>query len=555
MAQHTFNNTKINVEFDESTSRQQLNSGENISTLFGKIKKIFSDLKSVCFSGSYNDLSDTPTTATTDTDGLMSAEDKGKLDNADNTYALKSKYGDSTINVGRKAGTDVGNYSTAEGVDTTASGTATHAEGAGTIANGARCHAEGLWTIASGSANHAEGTDTTANGNNSCHAEGRETTASGIATHAEGSSSNKVTDLITDFSWNDTTNDDIINAWNTQKFSVAHGRSSHVEGSDNLSLGHYSHAEGLYTVAIGSQSHTGGYYTKALHDNEAAYGKYNESNDDTLFSIGDGTADDARHNAFEITTTGGKLHDKDIATTENISNPNLLTNPDFSINQRGISGAFSDTGKYFVDRWRLVSGTVTVNSDGTLTLDGSICQPLENAAGANVTASVSAGTAVYDDTAKTFTITGNGDVISWAKLETGSAATDFSPPDPAAELMKCYRFFYRVGRTIATPNQNANVSRISYQKTSAKYAGCTIRFPIEMRVAPTATISGTPWCFRLFTNDAANAVVAGADSVNLALQKCGYDIRITNDYFANAVDGFIAPIYTTGYTDFDAEIY
>ena len=38
----------------------------------------------------------------------MSAEDKTKLDNADDTYALKSKYGDTTINVGRKAKTDVG---------------------------------------------------------------------------------------------------------------------------------------------------------------------------------------------------------------------------------------------------------------------------------------------------------------------------------------------------------------------------------------------------------------------------------------------------------------
>ena len=60
MPQVTFNGTKINVEFTESSSRQQLNSGENISTLFGKIKKIFSDLKAVCFSGSYNDLSDKP---------------------------------------------------------------------------------------------------------------------------------------------------------------------------------------------------------------------------------------------------------------------------------------------------------------------------------------------------------------------------------------------------------------------------------------------------------------------------------------------------------------
>ena len=569
MAQKTFNDTKINVKFDEATSRQQLNSGENISTLFGKIKKIFSDLKAICFSGSYNDLSDTPTTATTDSDGLMSAEDKGKLDNADNTYALKAKYGDTTINVGRKAETDVGEYSTAEGHNTTASGGASHAEGLNTtasgaqshaegvetIASGSRSHAEGLWTIASGGSNHAEGKETTANGNNSCHAEGSKTTASGIATHAEGNSSNKVTDLITDFSWNYTTNDDIINAWITQKFSLAHGRVSHVEGSDNLSLGHSSHSEGCCTVAIGNQSHTSGYYTKALHDNEAAYGKYNESNNNTLFSIGDGTADDARHNAFEITTTGGKLHDKDIATMENISNPNLLTNPDFSINQRGVSGAFSDTGKYFVDRWRLVSGTVTVNSDGTLTLNGSICQPLENAAGANDTASVSAGTAVYDDTAKTFTITGNGDVISWAKLEIGSAATDFSTPDPATELMKCYRYFYRVGRGIANPNHTSNFNRICYQNISNKIAGTTLQFPVEMRVTPTASVIGTPWCFRLFTNNGVNVVVAGADNVNFNLQKFGYEIVIKNDYFAKAVDGFIAPIYTTGYTDFDAEIY
>lgn len=60
MPKVTFNGTKINVEFTESSSRQQLNSGENISTLFGKIKKIFSDLKAVCFSGSYNDLSNKP---------------------------------------------------------------------------------------------------------------------------------------------------------------------------------------------------------------------------------------------------------------------------------------------------------------------------------------------------------------------------------------------------------------------------------------------------------------------------------------------------------------
>lgn len=47
--------------FDEATIRSNIISGEKQSTLFGKIKKWLTDLKSIAFSGSYNDLSDTPT--------------------------------------------------------------------------------------------------------------------------------------------------------------------------------------------------------------------------------------------------------------------------------------------------------------------------------------------------------------------------------------------------------------------------------------------------------------------------------------------------------------
>ena len=236
-------NAKISVEFEETANRQQLSSGDNLPALFGKIKKFFTDLKTVCFSGSYNDLSDKPTTATTDTDGLMSAEDKTKLDGADDTYALKAKYGDTTINVGRLRNSTVGRYSTAEGTATTASAFASHAEGQETIASGENSHAEGYKATASSKEAHAEGGHTTASGRD-------------------------------------------------------------------------SHAEGYYTTASGDCSHAGGVHTKALHYCEVAHGKYNESNDDTLFSIGDGASDTARRNAFEITTTGGKLHDKDIATTD-----------------------------------------------------------------------------------------------------------------------------------------------------------------------------------------------------------------------------------------------
>ena len=170
--------------------------------------------------------------------------------------------------------------------------------------------------------------------------------------------------------------------------------------------------------------------------------------------------------------------------------PNLLINPDFKINQRGKSGTIipnknadgKDIHTYFVDRWGIDSGSVTINADGTLTLNGTMSQILENSVGTNVTASVSAGSAVYDDTTQTFTITGNGDVISWAKLEYGSIATPFAPPDPVEELRKCQRYYRIITNTMIQPHMY--------------YTNLLMYFiPIkDMRddgVAPTVTISGT----------------------------------------------------------------
>lgn len=101
-------------------------------------------------------------------------------------FALKSKYGDTTIDVGRKSGTTVGNHSTAVGYETTASGVnGSHAEGHSAVASGASSHAEGFGTIASGAYSHAEGYTTTASGNYS-HTEGYNNIASGHYSHAEG---------------------------------------------------------------------------------------------------------------------------------------------------------------------------------------------------------------------------------------------------------------------------------------------------------------------------------------------------------------------------------
>ena len=85
--------------FTVATTRANITSGEKLTTILGKIAKFFSDLKTVAFSGSYNDLSNKPSIpskmseleqdvslgstyvdATQSASGLMSATDKAKLD-------------------------------------------------------------------------------------------------------------------------------------------------------------------------------------------------------------------------------------------------------------------------------------------------------------------------------------------------------------------------------------------------------------------------------------------------------------------------------------------
>lgn len=78
----------------------------------------------------------------------------------------------------------VGNYSSAEGYNLSASGYASHAEGDTTTANGHRSHAEGKSTTASGAYSHAEGRESVASGITS-HAEGIVTSAGGDGAHSQ----------------------------------------------------------------------------------------------------------------------------------------------------------------------------------------------------------------------------------------------------------------------------------------------------------------------------------------------------------------------------------
>ena len=95
--------------------------------------------------------------------------------------------------------------------------------------------------------------------------------------------------------------------------TTASGNRCHSEGLGTSSTADASHSEGHNTVASGNYSHSEGDEVKATNQCEHSQGRYNVSNKanttwgdsgNTLFSVGNGTADNARHNAFEIRQNG-----------------------------------------------------------------------------------------------------------------------------------------------------------------------------------------------------------------------------------------------------------
>jgi len=203
-------------------------------------------------------------------------------------------------------------------------------------------------------------------------------------------------------------------------------------------------------------------------------------------------------------------------------NLNLLDNSDFTnpVNQRNGSGTISASG-YFIDRWKLVSGTVQITANG-LVLNGIISQILENAAGTDVTASASAGTASYDNSTKTFTLTATGQTITWAKLEKGSVATPYVPNGYGAELSECLRYYYQV----------SSLRTFGQQHTGAG-TYVNIILPQVMRVTPTVSAPGE-WTIRFNEMDK-KATVSSVNSLT------GNTLNLTMSTIAGGT--YIGPLY------------
>lgn len=230
-------------------------------------------------------------------------------------------------------------------------------ENVGFFSEAVGCHVEGGGGVAGGAYSHVEG-DGCAALNSGAHCEGK------------GYYKNSVTD------WKkrtDKDNDYLKDLWKkilfgktdtsgyTYKFSAAIGNASHVEGTGNIApkagatlegldtgatasfVNGANHAEGAGNLAGGAASHAEGIRNEigdkayASHAEgiknttqnraEHASGQYNKSNKatdtfgdagNTLFSVGCGTSDADRKNAFEVMQDGTCKY-YDVATGEQIN--------------------------------------------------------------------------------------------------------------------------------------------------------------------------------------------------------------------------------------------
>lgn len=213
-------------------------------------------------------------------------------------------------------------------------------------------------------------------------------------------------------------------------------------------------------------------------------------------------------------------------TPSNTSNPNLLINSNFAINQRGET-SYNSAG-YCVDRWRIYPELlISVVDDGIqMSYSGTsfsqilqpIDRPMNELSGKVVTASCSVNGTIYTLTATLSTSMGNvnkvipslGDftirysssmgtyyvgfyetyatnpthkvnTINWVKLEYGDTATEYIPPDPATELARCLRY-----------GVWASLSNLPFSGNGTNNVQIAVPVPVGLRTNPTATSVTVP---------------------------------------------------------------
>lgn len=225
-----------------------------------------------------------------------------------------------------------------------------------------------------------------------------------------------------------------------------------------------------------------------------------------------------------------KANAADVPTKAQISNPNLLDNPWFTVNQRGQSSYSNAQWKYTIDRYMARTNDAFSITDNGLKADTSngfsLLQRIEKArfsgkGNENFTLSILLSTGEIFSASGTPTngisfsnervqislynyggagewvgislyVYNNTDVIRAVKLELGSVSTLAmdTVPNYATELLKCQRYFIRFKSGVTY----SIYSDMGYV-VSATEVRTPMNLPVSMRQSPTVTAFGS---FRIF---------------------------------------------------------
>lgn len=277
---------------------------------------------------------------------------------------------------------------------------------------------------------------------------------------------------------------------------------------------------------------------------------------------------------------------------ENVSNPNLLINGNFAVNQRG-STTYSCTGNtYTVDRWMGFSGLSVTKTDGGVTLSntsssgGWFQQKLENDylefAGKAVTISAEVNGNFYSvsgvipetepssqiDLIRTdigdnggankdalrltylngrlvfnFYLYANSIInLSYAKLEYGETATKFIPRLYAEELALCQRYYEKID--ISDISNKYQI--FAYAKTNYALFNPQIHLAVTKRIPPTITLYSS-------STDAENYLYDSTQQKDVQFS-IGYNTTKSFQLGNTNGDMFINDVIR-GYFSADAEIY
>lgn len=255
------------------------------------------------------------------------------------------------------------------------------------------------------------------------------------------------------------------------------------------------------------------------------------------------------------------------------SNPNLLINPDLSINQQGITEYTSIYNDYtpIVDGWKLhqdagcvynaetktftipqsdtnvwhgiiqdvestsdITGTVTVSANITTDVDiylrltygnsmsdgAHVLVPAGHSGVVSVTCNIPDGYHLLTVQLTTFrSATSGGNVtVNWIKAEKGTTATKFTPPNPTEELIKCQKHF-QISETPGTVVGTV----IALSSTSGV---ALIPIPVSMNSIPSVALSSISLIGVGSLNDG-DVTITGVDGDSIALGSGTVSFNIT----------------------------